>query len=179
MQLTKEILKACLPFAKQVNIDKFINPLNVTLEKFQINTPVRIAMFLAQLAHESGSFKYVEEIATGEAYEGRGDLGNVLPGDGVKFKGRGLIQITGRTNYGKLSTALSYDFIGNPEALELPGPASMSTGWFWKSRGLNEIADANSLDAFKKVTKKINGGFNGLADRLAHWERCKKALNVV
>ncbi len=178
MTLTKEQLKQCLPFAKEVNLVRFLGPLNATLEKFDINTPVRVAAFLAQLAHESGSFKYVKELATGDAYEGRADLGNVEPGDGVKFKGRGLIQITGRTNYGAVGRALQYDFILNPQALELPGPATMSAGWFWKSRGLSEIADANTEDSFKKITKKINGGFNGLADRVAHWERCKKALNV-
>lgn len=179
MEITKDQLKACLPFAKPEVIDKFLTPFNSTLIRYEINTPKRFAMFLAQLAHESGSFRYVKELATGEAYEGRKDLGNVLPGDGVKFKGRGLIQITGRTNYGKLSTALSYDFIAHPESLELPGAACLSAGWFWKTRGLNEIADSGSLDAFKKVTKRINGGYNGLADRIAHWERIKKVLNVV
>lgn len=178
MELTKEQLKACMPFATDVNIQKFLTPLNTTLIRFGINTPVRIAMFLAQLAHESGSLKYVRELASGEAYENRKDLGNTQPGDGVKFKGRGLIQITGRANYTKLSQDLSYDFLVNPTALELPGAASLSAGWFWKRNSLNELADPGTEEAFKKVTKRINGGYNGLVDRLTHWVRCKKALNI-
>jgi putative chitinase len=173
MILTKEILQKCLPSAKPTNIDLYLNPLNATLEKFEINNPKRVAAFLAQLAHESGSFKYVEELATGTAYEGRKDLGNTEPGDGVRFKGRGLIQITGRANYKAVGEALDYDFIENPEHLERPGAACMSAGWFWKTRGLNELADG---DWFEKITRKINGGTNGLLDRLQHWERIKKVI---
>jgi putative chitinase len=176
MNFTKQLLKQCLPFAAEENIDKFLTPLNITLEKFEINTPERIAAFLAQLAHESGSFRYVREIASGEAYEGRRDLGNTEPGDGKRFKGRGLIQITGRTNYKAVGDALNYDFISKPEDLELPGAATMSAGWFWKSRGLNELADVND---FLKITKRINGGINGLPDRQRHWIICKKALNIL
>ena len=175
MILTKEQLKAMLPYAKDSNIDKYLSPLNITLDKFGINTPKRIAAFIAQLAHESGSFKYVEEIASGKAYEGRKDLGNTEPGDGVKFKGRGLIQITGRANYKAVGDALQYDFINNPEHLEKPGAAVMSAGWFWNSRKLNDYADR---DDFKGITKRINGGYNGLEDRIKHWQRCKDVLNV-
>lgn len=171
--MTKEELKQCLPFAKDENIEKFFGPINATIEKYQINTPKRLAAFLAQLAHESGSFKYVREIASGEAYEGRKDLGNIQPGDGVKFKGRGLIQITGRTNYTKLGEAFKQDFITNPEKLEQPLFATLSAGWFWSMHGLNQLADKGD---FILITKRINGGTNGLADRQAHWERCKKVL---
>lgn len=173
--ITESQLKACLPFAKAENITKYLAPLNVTMEKYQINTPKRQAAFLAQLAHESGSFRYVRELATGEAYEGRKDLGNTEPGDGVMFKGRGLIQITGRSNYEALGVALNYDFIKEPEALEKPGAATMSAGWFWYKTGLNELADK---DDFKRITKKINGGYNGLKDRCEHWYRCQKALGI-
>ncbi|HEX6171376.1 MAG TPA: glycoside hydrolase family 19 protein [Chitinophagaceae bacterium] len=150
-------------------------PLNNAMERYEINTPRREAAFLAQIAHESGSLRYVEEIATGEAYEGRKDLGNTQPGDGVRFKGRGLIQITGRENYELLSHALNYDFIKDPESLEKPGAASLSAAWFWHVKDLNRLADIN---AFQKITQKVNGGLNGYADRLKHWERCNKALNV-
>lgn len=173
--MDKETLKKCMPFATEENIDKFLIPLKMAMDKYGIDTPRRQAAFLAQLAHESGSLRYVEEIASGEAYEGREDLGNTQPGDGVRFKGRGLIQITGRANYESLSIALNYDFIKNPEALEKPGAAALSAGWFWYVRHLNKHAD---IDGFQAITRKINGGLNGYADRVKHWERCKAALKV-
>lgn len=96
MMITKEQLREIMPYASEANIDKYLPHLNDTMMSFNIDTPLRQAHFLAQLGHESGSLRYVREIASGEAYEGRKDLGNVCPGDGVKFKGRGLIQLTGR-----------------------------------------------------------------------------------
>src|SRR6478736_7421705 len=99
MNLTKDDLKRIMPLASASALDRFCEPINSTLPKYLINTPTRIAAFLAQIAHESGQFRYVKELASGEAYEGRKDLGNTQPGDGKKFKGRGLIQITGRNNY--------------------------------------------------------------------------------
>ena len=143
--------------------------------KYQINTPKRIAAFIAQIAHESGSLKYVEEIASGAAYEGNKGLGNAQPGDGIKFKGRGLIQLTGRANYKLVGQALNYDFISKPEDLELPGPACYSAAWFWDSRQLNTLADK---DDFLGITKKINGGTNGLEDRKKHWATAKKVLGI-
>jgi putative chitinase len=173
-QLTKNNLKNCMPQATDKNIDKFFDPLWAAMQKYEINTALRMAHFLAQLAHESGSLRYVEELASGEAYEGRKDLGNTQPGDGKRFKGRGLIQITGRYNYEDVGKALGYDFINHPEDLEKPGAASYSAAWFWHDRELNKFAD---IDAFRTITKKINGGFNGLQDRLDHLNRCKKALH--
>jgi putative chitinase len=173
--ITKEQLKACGPYISASNLDKFIEPLNKAMKKFEINNLKRIAAFLAQILHESGSFKYTEEIASGKAYEGRKDLGNTEEGDGVKFKGRGLIQITGRSNYKSVGKALGYDFINKPEDLELPGPATFSAAWFWFTRGLNEFADKGE---FTKITKRINGGTNGLKDRIEHWERCKKVFGI-
>lgn len=174
--MTAEILKKCMPSAFDANIQKFLKPLNEAMEKYEISTPRRQAAFLAQLAHESGSLRYVEEIASGEAYEGREDLGNTQLGDGKRFKGRGLIQITGRTNYQAVGEALGYDFISHPEDLEKPGAASFSAAWFWWSRHLNSVAD---IDGFERITRKINGGINGFEDRKKHWENCKKALGVV
>ena len=176
--MTTDLLKQCLPFAKNSNIEKFIGPLNLTFQKYEIDTPERIAAFLAQIAHESGSLRYVEEIASGKAYEGRSDLGNTIPGDGIRYKGRGLIQITGRYNYYQVGLALSYDFISYPEHLQLPGAATFSAGWFWDSRKLNELADLNTPESFRKITKRINGSYNGMADRLRHWKICKKALGL-
>lgn len=173
--MTLELLQKALPKAKPENIQKYGPKLIEAMQKYEIITTRRQAAFLAQLAHESGSFRYVRELASGEAYEGRKDLGNTEPGDGVRFKGRGLIQITGRNNYKDVSEELSYDFISRPEQLELPGPATYSAAWFWWSRHLNRLAD---IDAFEKITRRINGGINGMEDRLKHWEAAKKALKV-
>lgn len=173
--ITKEQLKQIMPYATPANIDKFHGPLVDTLTLYNINTPVRIAMFLAQLAHESGSLRYVKEIADGKAYEGRKDLGNVLTGDGVRFKGRGLIQITGRANYTHLGKDFGVDLLANPWLLEEPHYAAQSAGWFWNKRKLNELADKKD---FKGITKKINGGFNGLADREKYLAFAYKALNL-
>lgn len=132
--------------------------------RFGINTPLRVAHFLAQVAHESMTGRYMEEIASGRAYEGRKDLGNVMTGDGTRFKGRGLIQLTGRTNYGAYSQAL----YGDDRALRDPGmvaklpDAALAAGWFWQSKNLNRFADADDVTT---VTKRVNGGLNGFDDR--------------
>jgi len=149
---------------------RFIGGLNDACGRYEINTPERIAAFLAQVAHGSGGFHYVEELASGAAYEGRKDLGNTEPGDGVKFKGRGLIQITGRNNYKKLSDAFKVDFIGNPQWLERPSYAALSAGWFWDDRNLNTLADAGD---FEHITQRINGGLNGYDSRLSWWNKAK------
>ena len=181
MKLTRDLLKKCMPYASKENVDKFLDPLNATIEKYFINTPQRLAMFLAQLAHESGSLKYVREIADGSAYEGRKDLGNVKPGDGPRYKGRGTIQLTGRANYQRLTESLQVDFISKPERLEEPMYAALSAGWFWFTKGLNGIADTGD---FLLISKRINGvnkktGLpNGWEDRQKHWNTCKKALET-
>jgi putative chitinase len=151
----------------------FLAGLNATMTEFNINTPLRQAAFLAQVAHESGQLKYLRELATGDAYEGRKDLGNTQEGDGVRFKGRGLIQITGRSNYKACGIALGLDLINRPELLETPLLACRSAGWFWSEHGLNELADKGDQVA---VTKRINGGTNGLADRLALFAVAEKVL---
>lgn len=153
----------------------FAQPLTITLAEFDIMTPRRQAAFLAQICHESGSLRYVEEIASGDAYEGRKDLGNVEPGDGRRFKGRGLPQITGRSNYLACGLALGIDLITNPELLEQPLHAARSAGWFWKEKGFTPLADA---DRFGAITLRWNGGYNGLDDRLAHWLRIRKILGL-
>lgn len=175
--ITREKLKACIPNATDTNIDKFLQPLIDTMNKYQIDTGPRMAAFLAQLIHESGSLKYVLEIASGEAYEGRTGLGNTEPGDGKRFKGRGLIQLTGRTNYKLLSIALGIDFIENPKLLEEPKYAALSAGWFWNSRKLNDLADLETEEAFLKITKRINGGTTHHQQRKGNWLRCMRVLN--
>ena len=175
IKIAEPKLKECMPYATGYNISRYLSPLNLSMEKYSIDTEKRQASFLAQVAHESGSLKYVREIASGVSYEGRKDLGNINVGDGVRFAGRGLIQITGRTNYEALSYALNFDFVEEPEKLELPGAAALSAGWFWYTKKLNELADKND---FERITRRINGGLNGYADRLKHWTRCKKALGI-
>lgn len=172
-----QLCKIC-PLAKSSRLAPFIDPLNTTFDEFEINTPVREAAFLAQIAHESGSFRYVKELASGQDYdvgEKAKRLGNTPEDDddGERYKGRGLIQVTGTTNYRACGTALGLDLLGNPGLLEEPIHAARSAGWFWQSRGLNEIADRGD---FRLLTKRINGGYNGLDDRVEYWERAKKVL---
>lgn len=173
MNLTVETLKKIYPSSTLNNRLKYVDFLNTYMDQYEINTPIRKQMFLAQIGHESGQLRYCEEIASGKAYEGRKDLGNINPGDGQKYKGRGLIQITGRNNYQKMSKVLSFDFILSPEKLSEPMWAVISACCWWKEHKLNEIADTGD---FKRVTKKINGGYNGLEDRLKLYELCKKYI---
>ncbi len=156
----------------------FIEPLNATMQEFEINTPTRQAAFIAQLAHESGQLVYVKELASGSAYEGRKDLGNTSPGDGVKYKGRGLIQITGKVNYIAIMMALGIDCVEHPELLEEPVNACRVSGWFWSTHSLNALADINTADSFVTITRRINGGINGLADRQGFWQTAKQVLGV-
>lgn len=159
--ITTETLFEVGVFKQYAN--KYAQPLSDTMVRYEINTPKRIQHFLSQVLHESMNLYYVKEIASGKAYEGRKDLGNINAGDGVRYKGRGFIQITGRANYASLSKDLGVDFISNPELLETPEYAALSAGWFWNKKGLNKLADKD--DAIG-ITKIINGGKTGLTDRL-------------
>ncbi len=172
-KLTKEDIKKIYPFATQKNIDLYTDILIEQMEGAEIDTPLRIAAFLAQIGHESGQLRYVEEIASGRAYEGRKDLGNTSPGDGVRYKGRGLIQITGKANYTTLALELNIDCINNPQILREPYNAVAASIWFWNKKRLNTFAD---IPDFQKITRIINGGLNGYADRLSIYERAKKIL---
>ena len=127
--------------------------------------------FLAQLAHESGELRYMEEIASGAAYEGRKDLGNIYPGDGVRYKGRGPIQLTGRANYREAGKALGLDLENNPTLAATPQVGFRIAVWFWTTRGLNGLCQQGTRDSFIAITRKINGGTNGLADREKFWNR--------
>lgn len=170
--LDAETLTRIMPYAK-AKAALYAPLLDATMREFDINTPARQASFLSQVGHESGQLRYVRELASGAAYEGRKDLGNTQPGDGERYRGRGLIQITGRANYTAAMMALDVDIVEHPELLETPVLACRSAGWFWKTHGLNELADAGDQ---VKVTKRINGGTNGLADRLALFEVAKRVL---
>jgi putative chitinase len=138
------------------------------MAEYGIDTPARQSMFLAQIGHESGGLHYSVELwgptPTQTRYEGRKDLGNTHPGDGYRFRGRGLIQVTGRANYLAAGQALGVDLIANPELLGQPKLAARSAAWFWNVHQLNGLADDGDI---LHTTKRINGGFNGLAERTA------------
>jgi putative chitinase len=135
----------------------------------------RQAAFLAQVMHETGGFMWLEELASGQAYEGRKDLGNTESGDGRKFKGRGLIMITGRANYTSAGADLGLDLVNNPERAAEPATAARVAAWFWTKKGLNSLADEGKFDS---ITRKINGGLNGKADRDKLFARAKLVLGA-
>jgi predicted chitinase len=148
--------------------------INQTLEQYQINTPLRIAHFIAQVAHESACFNAMEEYASGVAYENREDLGNTEPGDGVRFKGRGLMQLTGRSNYMDFSRAMNQDFMAQPELVAQLPYAVLVAGWFWETKNLNPLADQDDVVA---ITQVINGGSTGLEERKAYLQAARAVLN--
>lgn len=171
--ITADILRRIMPKAG-ARAEQFAPHLDAARHKWVGDNPVHVAQWLAQIAHESGQLRYVREIADGSAYEGRADLGNVQDGDGPRFRGRGLIQLTGRSNYERYSQAAGVDFVGNPELLELPAYAADSAGWFWHANGLAALADA--LDPVLACTKRINGGTNGLQERRTFYASALAAL---
>ena len=152
---------------------------NATFEKFNINTTLRMAHFLAQVMHESGGFRWLRELwdptDAQKGYEGRKDLGNTQNGDGKRFMGRGLIQLTGRSNYTTFSTAMgvSNKFVDHPELLEASPWAVLAAGWFWNHKDLNSLADE---DGIRRITRRINGGLNGLEERSRYLDRAKLVL---
>ena len=173
--ITAEQLMQIAPNADANRLRELTPGLNETFTRFQINTPLRICHFIAQVAHESDCFNAMEEYASGEDYEGRSDLGNTQPGDGVRFKGRGLMQLTGRANYEKFSQAMNLDFVSQPELVAQAPYAVMVAGWYWDSRKLNGDADKDSLE---DVTYYVNGGYNGLEDRRQYLQKAKAVLGV-
>ena len=162
----------------------FVDPLNWAMEEFSINNRERQAAFIAQLAHESGQFLYMEEIATGDAYNGRKDLGNLEPEAiaiaaanhttaGRWWKGHGPIQITGYYNHKQCGEALLIDLLNSPKRITLPEQGCRSAAWFWNVHGLNKLADENR---FREITKAINGGTNGAKERLAFYIKAREVL---
>ncbi|VVP19419.1 hypothetical protein PS858_03728 [Pseudomonas fluorescens] len=171
MPITQQQLLQILPNAR-TQAGVFVPVLNTAMQRCRIVGAKRVAAFIAQIGHESGQLQSVREIwgptPAQRKYEGQEDLGNTEKGDGSKYRGRGLIQITGRANYAACVEALGVDLISQPELLELPQYAAMSAAWFWKQKGLNDLADK---DQFNAITRHINGGLNGLEDRLDIWAR--------
>lgn len=183
MGVTRTQLKKIMPNAPYVRIDKYLDYLNKAMQEFGIITKEREAHFLAQVAHESAEMRYTRELASGDKYEGRKDLGNIQKGDGRRFKGRGFIQITGRANYTRYKLFCGYDVVSKPELLELPRGATRSAAWFFTAgcgQNLCILADLdngrNTELILQKITKVVNGGLNGLDSRRRYLQRAKNAL---
>ena len=182
--------------------DKWLDGLNGCFAKYDINTPQRQACFLAQVMHESNSFKSLAEnlnysaqglmrtwpsrfpdLDVAEKFEHNpekiankvyaGRMGNIEEGDGWKYHGRGLIQLTGRENYANFGHNAGVDVLSNPDLLTTPEYAALSAGWYWNKRNLNELADNMDIEG---ITKKINGGTLGIEDRKA---RTQKVLAIL
>ena len=172
--LTDDELRRIMPNCPAARRADYLPFIQQAMQEFGITTYLRETAFLAQLAHESGELRYMEEIASGAAYEGRANLGNTQPGDGKRFKGRGPIQLTGRANYSRYGQLLGLDLVNNPTMAATKEVGFRIAGQFWKLNGLNELADKQD---FRGITKRINGGYNGLADRIKYYDRAKVVMN--
>jgi predicted chitinase len=178
------LLRLAWPLSRDADVHSLAVPLGETMARYQINTVVRAKHFLGQIGHECGQGRYREEIASGAAYEWRTDLGNTHLGDGRRYKGRGLIQLTGRANYAaysrsELCRVLGIDVENMPELVSARTDMCCDVaGWFWARTRLNEIADgpSNEVETCKMITRRINGGYNGIDDRLRLTGRAKTAL---
>lgn len=172
-----EKLQGIFIHAGAATISNFFAPLVAGMALAELNTPLRRAHFLAQVGHECGELRYTEEIASGAAYEGRKDLGNTQKGDGCRFKGRGLIQITGRANYTAYGKARGGNFVEGDAPSRIAAEAALAVDaavWFWQTHKLNEPADEDDVVA---ITKRVNGGTNGLEDRKRILSRAKWFLD--
>ena len=173
---SRDKLSIVMPRALPEKIERYYEPLVAGMKRCDITSSLRIAHFIAQIAHETASFLYAEELADGSAYEGRPDLGNTQPGDGRRFKGRGLIQLTGRANYAAYSRDRGADYVSNPITVASdPFVAADVACWYWHKNGINRLADRDDV---KAVTKAINGGYNGLDDRIEYLVRAKAVLGI-
>ncbi|XXF81046.1 glycoside hydrolase family 19 protein [Myxococcaceae bacterium GXIMD 01537] len=173
--VTAQQLRAIMPKLPEAQLTRDLPYLNCAMIEADIVTPLRQAAFLAQLAHESGELRFMEELSSGAAYEGRRDLGNTQPGDGPRYKGRGPIQLTGRANYRAAGLALGVDLEGNPTRAKDPDVSYRVAGWYWDSRNLNPLAD---FQDFVGITRAINGGLNGLDQRQRYYAVAKQALGA-
>lgn len=181
----KEEVKETISAPKLINADdlyavfrhnkmlcmQYASILNDAMIAHKITSSARICAFLATIAVESGYLKYTEEISSGAQYEGRKDLGNTQKGDGVRYKGRGLIQITGRYNYEKVSKAFGIDFVAEPQKLAQLPHSVYASAWWWQKHGLNSIADTEDL---KAIRRKVNGGLNGYSEFVAVYKNAQK-----
>jgi putative chitinase len=172
--ITKKQLSRIWDVSETTISDRIINDLNACLVRFQINTSVRIRHFISQISHESGGGKWMKELASGDDYEGRKDLGNTQPGDGRKYKGAGFIQLTGRANYSDFSK-----YMNDPKVMDgvdyvaLNYPAT-SGGFWWHNNNMNALCDKNP--SVEEVTRKVNGGLRGIEDRKVYYNRCLEVI---
>lgn len=204
--ITKEQLKSILYRATDADIEKYLPWFNIYFPLCGINEPGRVAAFIAQIGHESGHLKYTEEnlnysaeglrqvfgkyFPTDEAarsaarqpekianivYANRNGNGDPATGDGWRFRGRGLLQITGRENYARMGKRIGADFITCPERLSEPEYAVQTACSWWQMKGLN--GGVVTDEDFKSITRTINGGTNGLSDRIELWKRAKNVLS--
>jgi predicted chitinase len=196
MPVTFDQLRKIYTHAPAERLQHYLDPLNAAMDEGRINTPERIAAFLAQIGHESMELRYMEEVwgptATQLKYERpKGAplatvkpfplwqrLGNTEPNDSFRFRGSGPIQLTGRSNFRIAGKALGLDLENNPDLARTPAVGFRLAVWFWGSRGLNVLADQKTQFAFDGITLKINGGYNGKSERDAYWERAERVLGA-
>jgi len=181
--LTAQQLQFIMPQAQPNRINHFLGALNQAMQAFKISTPARQQAFVAQIAHESGSLLFNSEIwqstAAQRGYEFPAakaiELGNLSKGDGYRYRGRGLIQLTGRANYRNVGKALGLNLENNPDLVLHPDVSAMVSAYFWYSRDLNRLADAGE---FRKITRRINGGYRGYQARVKFWHRAKQSITL-
>jgi putative chitinase len=173
IRITTAAIRALSDKERPELVAPIVAAMNEFLPAYDITTEKRVEHFLAQAAHESDGFRTLTEYASGAAYEGRDDLGNTEKGDGKRYRGRGIFQTTGRTNYAAAGKAMGIDALAEPELLATPRFAVWSACIYWKSRKLNALADKDDLRA---ITKKINGGYNGIEDRRRYLDRARRLI---
>ena len=185
MKITESQLLRAYPQTDKKRVGEFVRVFNEWSSRFGIDTKARVVHFLAQVWHESGALRYTEEIASGQAYEWRADLGNTQKGDGRRFKGRGLLQLTGRANYQAYARSgfCTGNLMSRPELLSQSPGHTKSAMWFWWKSGLNQAADqdngiANGENVARSITRRINGGQNGIAQRLFFYRRFKREFGL-
>lgn len=168
--ITDDLIKRIDPNVRK----NYASALNPAMAAGEVTTIPRVTAFLAQILHESGSFQFLRELASGAAYEGRKDLGNTQPGDGVRYKGRGFIQLTGRANFRSAGSDLGLDLENNPDLAEQPEVAARLAVWFWNKKKLNDKADRGD---FLGITRAINGGTRGIEERTRLYESAKRVMS--
>ena len=179
VQMTPKMLQNIMVGLHEDKAEIYAPLMQDSMNEFDISSPRRVAAFCAQVGHESCSLRFFEEEASGHAYEGRIDLGNTSPGDGVRYKGRGPIQVTGKKNYAKYGARLNVDLISNPELAATPKIGFRIAGAYWFDHGLNALADVPGLLSFKQITYKVNGGYNGEESREEYWSRALHEVGII
>ena len=174
-ELTVARLGDIMPRCKPQRAAELLPHLKAACRHWEVTTAPRLCAFLAQLAVESGELQHFEELASGYAYEGRWDLGNVRPGDGVRYKGRGPIQLTGRRNYLRAGGAMGLALEKHPEMAAQPDVGFRVAGWYWHDKGCNELADLGRFDA---ITKRVNGGMGHADRRRAYFAAARHAFGL-